>query len=517
MSEKQYKDPYEFWSFRDVRKEKFPPVKIIQVPQIASEVSKQITIQLTHHYLIPLKETPAVIIDYFKKSLTIENPEFKSCEKYGKGFVPKHIKPYLKMYVIDSEYLGLPRSINWQDVVDVYQKQGIEASLLDKRPIYESINLSKSSDLEPLFYQKEAIQKITESNIVLEFFCGKGKTTLTLFAINLIRYRTLILVRTNLLIKQWKSEIMKIFDIKDQDIGIINGDSKTEGIITIASVQSLIKYSREEKRRLSETYGHVVSDECHESAGKSYSELLKIFKCRKMTGLTATPFRSDGKSRIIASYIGPITKVDDDAIIPIKFDFIDTTFQFEHDERKNQYNKMIEALVEDEARNLLIVNKLEYYLKKESTIFVFSCRIKHLEILQYMINQRMPHIKTGLIVDKTSDGIKISTEEQEQIQKQVDSQEIRVVFGTQIIKQGFNVRPLSVCVLASPQKSRILIEQILGRAQRQFKGKDETVFVDLVDRLIPTLLHQFFYKNRMIYSKFREKTHDSRKAMEVKK
>jgi superfamily II DNA or RNA helicase len=517
MHEKKYKDPYEFWSYRDVRKEKFPPVKVVPVPQIATEISKQIEILLSHHYLVPLKETPESVIDYFKKSLTIPNPEFQNYIKFGHGFVPKHIKPYIKMYVIDSEYLGLPRSINWGDVQNAFQRVGIAARLRDIRPTYVPIQLSKNDKFEPIFYQKEAIRLINAGNVVLEFFCGKGKTTLTLFAINIIRYRTLILVRTNLLIRQWKAEILKFFNISEKEIGIINGDSKTEGIITLASVQSLIKFSREEKRRLSEAYSHVICDEVHEVPGKQYFELVKIFKCRRITGLTATPIRSDGKSRIIASYIGTITKVDDGGIIPVDFDITDTNFEFQRDGRKWQYNQMLDALIIDEERNDLIVKKIQYYLKKDATIFVFSCRIKHLEILQGLINITMPHIKTGLIVDKTTDGKKVTAAEQDEIQRKVDSQEIKVVFGTTIIKQGFNVQPLSVCMIASPQKSRILVEQIIGRAQRQFKDKERTVLVDFVDRKVKTLLYQFYYKNKKIYRKFRELSYDSRKTLETTK
>jgi len=178
---------------------------------------------------------------------------------------------------------------------------------------------------------------------------------------------------------------------------------------------------------------------------------------------------------------------------------------------------MLDALIVDEARNDLITKKIEYYLKKDATIFVFSCRIKHLEILQGIINITMPHIRTGLIVDKTSEGKKITPTEQDDIQRKVDTQEIKVVFGTTIIKQGFNVQPLSVCMIASPQKSRILVEQIIGRAQRQFKGKEKTVLVDFVDRKVKTLLYQFFYKNKKIYRKFRELSYDSREALEIKK
>jgi hypothetical protein len=85
------KNPFEFWSFRDVRKEKFPLPKIVIVPEDSSNIQKKIKILLSHHYLLPRDQTPKVVLDYFKASLTIENPEFKDYVKFGKGFVPKHV------------------------------------------------------------------------------------------------------------------------------------------------------------------------------------------------------------------------------------------------------------------------------------------------------------------------------------------------------------------------------------------------------------------------------------------
>lgn len=517
MTTKKFKDPFEFWSFRDVRNEKFSPPKIVEVPLESSNIQKKVTILLSHHYLIPRSETPKVILDYFRDSLIINNPDFIDYQKYGKGFVLKYINPFIRMYVSDSKYLGLPRSIKFEEVKRVFNNQNVEVELKDIRPDFEDIQLNKKQDFTPLYYQKEAIDKIINENIVLRFLCGRGKTSLTLLAINEIQLRTLILVRTRLLIKQWIEEIHKIFDINDNEIGIITSGKKTEGKITVATVQSIINLSREEKQRLSCTYGHVVCDECHEAAASQYFKLLQIFKCRKITGLTATPFRKDGKSRILASYIGTITKVDDSGIIPVKFDFVKTEFDFKHDGRKNEYTQMIDNLIIDEKRNNLILEKIKQYTDLGRVAFVYSSRIKHLEDLQQQLKEKWPELKSGLIVNKTSDGKRLTVKQQEDIRQAANNLEIQVVFGTQIIKQGFNVKPLFACIVATPSKSNILIEQILGRSQREFKDKKEVVYVDFIDEKIKTLLYQFFYKNQKVFKRYREMSHDSRKAMEIKK
>jgi len=306
------KNQFEFWNFRDVRKIKFPVLKTIEVVETSSKISNSIEILISHGYLIPLENTPIEILQFFKSDLTISNPEFEDCVKYGKGFVPKHIQQYLYLYLIDSKYIALPRSIKKEILEEQFRKKGIQVFYKDIRPNFEKLIYILKPSTEPWYYQYDAIDKIVNSqNSILKFNCGKGKTILTLIAVYKIQLRTLILLRNNLLLQQWKSEILEMFIIDEKDIGIFNGDSKTHGKITLATVQSLANLSRDEKRKISEMYGYIIADECHEGGGNQYLKLLQMFKCKKISGLTATPIRSDGKSKIIVCYIGKIIKIDD--------------------------------------------------------------------------------------------------------------------------------------------------------------------------------------------------------------
>jgi len=80
--------------------------------------------------------------------------------------------------------------------------------------------------------------------------------------------------------------------------------------------------------------------------------------------------------------------------------------------------------------------------------------------------------------------------------------ELQILFGGKIVEQGFDCPPLAVAVLASPSKSKRLIEQVLGRCQREYPGKKEAILVDYIDEKTKVLLFQFFSKNRRIYKKY---------------
>ena len=74
---------------------------------------------------------------------------------------------------------------------------------------------------------------------------------------------------------QWVEEIQTVFDIDEKDIGIINSIQRTEGLLTVATVQSLVTLPEDELKKMSETYGHVICDECHEAAGNQFHVIAR--------------------------------------------------------------------------------------------------------------------------------------------------------------------------------------------------------------------------------------------------
>jgi len=252
---------------------KVSPLQLSLFPSESKSVSYPVVEgYLSNHILLPIDPLPIKLREKFKKDFTLPNPAFKKAVKYGKGYVSPGIPKVIRIYSMDNEYLGLPRSTRQGYLHKQFATYGLQLELKDKRPRFQKIKLKRRDTLQPLFYQKDAIKKIVEGNVVLEFSCGKGKTFLTLLAVDKIRYKTLVLVRTNIILSQWVEAIQKIFDIKEEDIGIINGDIKREGLITIATEQSLVYMPRTEKRKIGETYGHVIFDECFVSGTQVLTE-----------------------------------------------------------------------------------------------------------------------------------------------------------------------------------------------------------------------------------------------------
>src|SRR5258706_10856264 len=65
--------------------------------------------------------------------------------------------------------------------------------------------------------------------------------------------------------------------------------------VVIASVQTLSRAKRLE-RFPRDHFSHIFADECHMSVAASWQRIFEHFASAKRCGITATPFRSDGKS-----------------------------------------------------------------------------------------------------------------------------------------------------------------------------------------------------------------------------
>ena len=84
-------------------------------------------------------------------------------------------------------------------------------------------------------------------------------------------------------------------------IGVIGDGQRTVGrTITVALVQTLYKCAPAVARDV----GFLVVDECHRCPSRTFTEAVTAFDSAYMLGLSATPWRRDGLSRLIYLHLG---------------------------------------------------------------------------------------------------------------------------------------------------------------------------------------------------------------------
>lgn len=142
------------------------------------------------------------------------------------------------------------------------------------------------------------------------------------------KLRTVIVVPNEVLSKQWKESILEFGNIKESEIGFLQGSDPTfllneiqkeVCIVIINSLYSQIKrLGRDFVYSLYKDVGIVFYDEAHVSgAAESFSKTSSVFKTNIILGLTATPYRKGVNEFLLINSIGElIFKSDHQNLIP---------------------------------------------------------------------------------------------------------------------------------------------------------------------------------------------------------
>jgi DNA excision repair protein ERCC-3 len=140
--------------------------------------------------------------------------------------------------------------------------------------------------------------------------CGAGKTVVGIYAMSLLKRRTLILVTNVTAAHQWKREIMDKTGLRDDEIGEYSGDTKEIRPITLATYQILTYRKSRNDHFLhyeifnSQNWGLIIYDEVHLLPAPVFKFTADI-QARRRLGLTATLIREDGHENDVFTLIGP--------------------------------------------------------------------------------------------------------------------------------------------------------------------------------------------------------------------
>jgi superfamily II DNA or RNA helicase len=235
-------------------------------------------------------------------------------------------------------------------------------------------------------HQKEALGAF-KGNGVLCLPCGQGKTATGLALASKYKRKTLVIVHKEILADQWTERINQFCPgIK---VGRIQGDRwETEGApIVLAMIQTLC--IREFPKGSFDQFGFVIVDEAHHIGAPAFSQVMLGMKPEYTLGLTATPERKDGLTKILYWFLGPMFyKMDaqvEGELIVNRIDFDCPQFRSEAP-TLNRLGKLcmpsnITRLTEIKERNDLIVKNIKDAQKRNRKILVLSDRRSHCEYI----------------------------------------------------------------------------------------------------------------------------------------
>jgi len=229
-------------------------------------------------------------------------------------------------------------------------------------------------------------------------------------------------------------------------------------------------------------------DECHRAPSRTFTDALSAFDTRYMLGLSATPWRRDGLSKLIFWYLGDLRhQVESSGLVEaghvLEADIVyrETEFEPFHDPVR-EYSRMLAELTADDRRNRLIAGDVALEAgKAQGTCLVLTDRKAHAEILNSLLRYKH-HVASALL---TGD---LGALERREVVEGVTDGRIDVLVATgQLVGEGFDCPNLRILFLTTPVRFSGRLLQYLGRVLRPAPGKQRARVYDYVDSRVEVL------------------------------
>ena len=432
-------------------------------------------------YVIIKKMFDEQTIQEIKKELTVQpyvNQEFSEPIKPFKVFLENEKKLYLPKYY-GYEKFGNP------DKIELPDNEKINLSF--------SVNL-RPHQIEPFKATMETFDKVGGG--ILSLPCGEGKTALGCKIIAEKGEKTLVLVHQEFLLNQWIERIM--FFLPGARIGKIQGktvDIKDKDIV-LGMIQSISM--KDYEINIFDSFGFVILDEAHRCPSREFSKALRKINSKYMLGLSATPNRKDGLTKVLKWFVGDVyflRKGKGTGSSIVERYIYDCTENIYCEEKLGYYGKinsagMINQIAEYFLRTKFIWRKIEECLQENRIILVLADRKDFLKDLEgFAISNDVSY---GYYIG----GMKRTALE--------ESAKKDVIFATfQMAQEGLDISTIDTIILATPKTE---IEQAVGRIRPKVDPENEAntpLVIDIVDDFSmfskQALKRYNFYKTKNYY------------------
>ena len=297
---------------------------------------------------------------------------------------------------------------------------------------------------------------------ILSLDTGFGKTVCSIYTACQLKVKTMILVHKKFLEEQFEETIKRF--VPDAKISKIRGDScDTSGDFIIASIQTLLvrKYTD------FDVIGCLIVDEAHHIAAESFSQAMFGISFKYVIGLSATPTRKDGLTRVLHWFLGPtafeVRRTQQKNVLVKIVPFTHTEYKKPPPVNKRGdicYTSLMSKICDIRDRTIFIAEETKKIAETGRYVLVLSHRRNHaIEIKDILVS-------IGIDAATYLGGDKIEP----------DAQVICATYH--LASEGYDNPRLSGLVLSTPSSDVI---QACGRILRGGSGNDP-VIVDVVDQ-----------------------------------
>jgi superfamily II DNA or RNA helicase len=335
----------------------------------------------------------------------------------------------------------------------------------------------------PYPYQKDIVDSflVAGANGLICVPCGRGKTFMALWTAARIGKRFLVVVDKEFLMNQWRGEMAAL--LPGLRVGILQGPKRevnpAEVDCTICMIQSIA--GKEIPESLFATYGFAIFDECHHLGAQHFSKCLQKIQVPKMLGLSATPKREDGLTKVFFWCLGkPVyweKQREADPTVVVKSVRISLPDDSDYNTVPTNWRgepvmgKLLTNVLAAPKRTAEIVRWIrELCAESARKVLVLSERIGHLEEIEAALAAQDATISTAYYIG----GMK-------EEKREAGAAAAKVLLASYAMaSEAMNIKTLNAVILASPRKA---VEQSTGRILRTRVSERivAPVIVDIVD------------------------------------
>ena len=334
-------------------------------------------------------------------------------------------------------------------------------------------------------YQEDMVKRVQEAfkhhdAVMVQMPTGTGKTYLLAALVGLfLKEEVWVVAHRRELVSQIKDTLERFFS-----------SLKTTSI-KVTSIQWLSRHYGE----MEEKPGLIVIDEAHHALAETYAEVMNAYPKAKKLGLTATPYRLNGKGftdlfdTLLCSWSmekfiaeGRLSLYDYYSIKPDSAaQLLIDSLQKRGADGDYQQKELNEVMDVKPSLERLCLTIKEYVPGKKGIVYAIS--IQHAEHIAEFYREN--GIKAVAISSKTP-----LAERQELIERfkssslssslNSSSDDIEVLVSVDLFSEGFDCPDVEFIQLARPTLSLAKYMQMVGRGLRVAEGKEYCVILDNV-------------------------------------
>ena len=284
-----------------------------------------------------------------------------------------------------------------------------------------------------------------------------------------LQIKTLIIANQTLLITQLRQELNASLDA---DIRTLDKDNLELGDINVATSQ-FISQRPELWDKIKHNIGLLVVDEAHSIASKTTMRILQRAHAKYRIAISATFTRSvDMRTSALHDLIGhkTIELVRKDLLVPQVIG-VKMPETFNPPLQKNLYkraqSKFFTQASIDEKVVALCKNSVQKGRQVLIACDIIAAQERYVELLQAQgIEARVLNSKT-------------SAKARAEILTDFDDEIIKVFSAGMVVNSGLSIPKITTIILVSFPNAEEKITQLIGRALRDFPGKQGAWFIDL--------------------------------------